>query len=161
MYPQSQTLQRRSDWLGTVQCQINPPMKPNTQHLFKVLSKATLRPLDVSTGRKICFHEGNRVSITRTHERKPGEEPTGETVAEVWITSNQTDQYDGALLTHGFNFIGEATTALRECLGELERLEYLHKPIYEGKLGMPDEDILKKTRELLRRLERVKMPKKL
>ena len=36
----------------------------------------------------------------------------------------------------------EAVRLLTEAQEELKRLQYLHKPIFDGKLGMPDEDII-------------------
>lgn len=60
------------------------------------MSQYTPGPWKMATGKNVCFHEGNRVSIV--HEWKDGTETGQSTIAEVWPGENGCDIADGRLI---------------------------------------------------------------
>lgn len=104
--------------------------------LQEAYAKATGGQLYAGYGEGCCFHAGNKASICKTNNPE-SEEPTEETVAEVWPTTGDADRYDAALLAHAYNVLPEVVAAL-----DLMRRHYddLSKsnPGFMGKLCLQD-----------------------
>lgn len=85
-----------------------------------LLLRTTKAPLESEMGESACFHEGNRISITKWYTAgEPDADPdedTCVTVAEVWPASDDIDKYDGARMVHSYNKFPVLLDGLRKAL---------------------------------------------
>lgn len=98
-------------------------------------TKPTPGPLAMEIGEECCFHEGNRVAITRTI-LEDGEQHT-ETVAEVWRTCDDSDIADGYL----FATAPELLAAAKALLPFVKR----HRCVFHGPMTCDTCVALKQT----------------
>lgn len=123
--------------------------------LSKVVKKATKRPLLVVTGKNVCFHAGNRVSITKI-DKPPGGEVTESTVAEVWPATDGVDICDAALIAHSYNNFEAVVNALKEAQEELKRLQIVHRD--KPYNGQPEPELIARNKRVLQRAYVVHFP---
>lgn len=129
-----------------------PGAKPvKILHFKLAASMGTPRPLLPATGPGTCFHDGNRVSLTKLTAEAG--EVMGSTVAEIWPADRDMDLVDGALLAHTFNNFGFIFDSLQDCSTLLA--EILDTP---RKLTFKEIEMVRKARRMLRRADRVRMP---
>lgn len=88
----------------------------------KAFRSATPGPFVHIYGAGTCFHDGNLNSIQIFEGTE--DEPTGETIAEIWPTVPAgRAKLDTALLVHCFNHMPKAIEVLRDLIAAADRIE--------------------------------------